>query len=356
MKTVVDALEERLTSGGVAAQIFFEVSEIPGSTTVVVGVGRDPRSILDLDSPRTSKGIEVSFRPRPQDIESPELASFLGGLGPVHLVDQVHGPAEVTLIRVGPQGPPQAASARFIGEAPAARPDPSPGERCLRESRRVLWDGFEALALVAPEARAASFEALRSELEASWACAEREPKTKEAAALARTGLTMLEARLFMVLDLARSQILAQQACDAGRPSGCRLAEAIVTATRSDLGGPRAPEGDEASNQPVATMNLLKPTVRGKIDAKAIREVINAHRAPLKACYQQELDRGGDFSGGVEVGFRIDTRGRIKARVKVKEPKPEWEKCLVDVIESMEFPRPASGTVQVTYPMNFAPRL
>lgn len=87
----------------------------------------------------------------------------------------------------------------------------------------------------------------------------------------------------------------------------------------------------------------------------IARIIRAHRAPVRLCYEEQLQRNPALAGKVRVDFEIALDGSVKGAALHESTlkSPAVEKCVLDRVQKMEFPRPLGGeTVSVSFPFTF----
>jgi len=93
-----------------------------------------------------------------------------------------------------------------------------------------------------------------------------------------------------------------------------------------------------------------PVPRG-LDKDQIRDAIRAHTSELVGCYQK---RSPDTLPALHIKFTIDPHGRV-TKASATNLHGESDTCVVEVLEAMQFPKPAGGaTVTVNYPLDFDP--
>ncbi len=101
---------------------------------------------------------------------------------------------------------------------------------------------------------------------------------------------------------------------------------------------------------------LKNEGGGVLDKHDIELVLKQQMSLFMRCYQKELQRNPGLKGTVVVRFVIDRDGSVRhshARAS-SLGNNIVEECLVDEIDRTKFPRPAGGTVIISYPFNFQP--
>lgn len=92
-----------------------------------------------------------------------------------------------------------------------------------------------------------------------------------------------------------------------------------------------------------------------LDRDIIRRLIRGKMAAVSACYNAGLERNPGLRGRVNVEFAIATTGKTTVRKTSSDLKngADVEKCIGEVIASLDFPRTAQETV-VTYPFVLEP--
>ncbi|HWU86864.1 MAG TPA: AgmX/PglI C-terminal domain-containing protein [Kofleriaceae bacterium] len=120
-----------------------------------------------------------------------------------------------------------------------------------------------------------------------------------------------------------------------------------------LGGPAGGTGagSGAAILATATVTVGQPTSVGDLDPAIIRRYIKRNQAHIQYCYEKELASKPSLAGTVTVRFMIETNGRVtNAR---GAGMPVVEDCVAKVIETIEFPKPKQGAVNVSYPFVFS---
>ena len=101
-----------------------------------------------------------------------------------------------------------------------------------------------------------------------------------------------------------------------------------------------------------TVSLGQPTVKGDLDKAIIRRYLKRNIQKLSYCYEKELLGKPGLAGTINVSFGITTDGKVTSTTGTGVS-ANVATCVVSVIASIEFPKPKSGSVQVTYPLTFA---
>ena len=103
-----------------------------------------------------------------------------------------------------------------------------------------------------------------------------------------------------------------------------------------------------------------PTVRepliGDLEPPLIERYIKENRFQLQLCYESALRRNDQAAGMMEWKWRIDSRGAIAdvALITSSIQDPRMTECIRQKIMTWRFPRPRHGSVEVSYPFEFAP--
>lgn len=95
---------------------------------------------------------------------------------------------------------------------------------------------------------------------------------------------------------------------------------------------------------------------GKLEAAAIKAVMNKNASGFKYCYERSLAKNPSLQGKVTISFTIGTKGTV-TRAEVKGTSlddAEVEKCILNRMKKLRFPKPKGGAVKVSYPLIFKP--
>ena len=97
--------------------------------------------------------------------------------------------------------------------------------------------------------------------------------------------------------------------------------------------------------------------KGPKDKDVVAKVVREHMPEVKTCYERELPERPELKGRVVVKFTIGTDGKVIASALEQSTLgvPRAENCIVQAIKGWDFPRPADGEAEVSYPFVFAPR-
>ncbi len=116
-------------------------------------------------------------------------------------------------------------------------------------------------------------------------------------------------------------------------------------------GRGAGEGFGGRGTSVPTVRQGQAIVSGALDRDVIRRIVRAHINEVRYCYNQGLTRDPGLGGRVTTNFTIDASGKVTAAVVADTTLKDAavETCINQAIRRWTFPKPKSGTVEVTYP-------
>ena len=103
---------------------------------------------------------------------------------------------------------------------------------------------------------------------------------------------------------------------------------------------------------------LKPEERVERSTRAISRIVSAHTGAIRYAYNRELRKNPGLRGKVVLAFTISPEG-IVTRCWVEKTDMEWpplEDSLVRLARGWKFPAIPEGSVTVTYPLVFFPRM
>lgn len=95
---------------------------------------------------------------------------------------------------------------------------------------------------------------------------------------------------------------------------------------------------------------------GPLTLETIRDVVDAHRAQVRQCYDRSPAAKRQLSGKVVVRFTISDLGTV-SDCAVKEatlPDETVKACLVAEVKSWAFPKPKHGPATINFPFRFGP--
>ncbi|HPH65449.1 MAG TPA: AgmX/PglI C-terminal domain-containing protein [Kofleriaceae bacterium] len=102
--------------------------------------------------------------------------------------------------------------------------------------------------------------------------------------------------------------------------------------------------------PKATVTVGTVTVEnGGYDAAIVRRYIKRNYAKFRYCYEKELASKPELKGTVALSFTIASNGAT-SDVSASGVDAELDNCVVDIVKSIEFPRPKAGAFTVKLPL------
>jgi hypothetical protein len=102
--------------------------------------------------------------------------------------------------------------------------------------------------------------------------------------------------------------------------------------------------------PIPYVDLLQPTVKGDLDTLIVRRYIKRNIQKISYCYEKKLLADAKLSGTVVAKFEIAEDGTV-SKSEASGVHAETSECVANVIKGIEFPKPKSGSVSVTYPFH-----
>ena len=99
----------------------------------------------------------------------------------------------------------------------------------------------------------------------------------------------------------------------------------------------------------ATVKLGTPKVDGTFDRAILRRHLERSLVQLKECYENE---SAAAPGTLTVVFTIGSDGKVTTAT-ANGLAAGVGTCIADVVQKIQFPRPAKGEVKVEYPITFA---
>jgi hypothetical protein len=112
----------------------------------------------------------------------------------------------------------------------------------------------------------------------------------------------------------------------------------------------------ARREPDIKMIETGTDITGTIAPEVVKRAIRAEFPRLRACYDAALKKDLKANGTIAMKFRINKDGVTEnARLDPKQTKiadDEMQKCVVAVFASLRYPITKSGTIDVTYPIDF----
>jgi hypothetical protein len=141
-------------------------------------------------------------------------------------------------------------------------------------------------------------------------------------------------------------------------TGADLTPVIATHCKAGFRSLRALTAAEMTAQvappkPTKTYSLGRPEIVGTFDKAILRRYVRRNATAIAGCYERELASKPTLAGVVTARFTIDSGGKV-SRSDADGVDPAVAKCVAGAIKAIEFSKPASGTVDVTYPITFRP--
>lgn len=116
------------------------------------------------------------------------------------------------------------------------------------------------------------------------------------------------------------------------------------------------QASEYGASPPPAPKLAREPLSGEIEPALIESFIKRNRFQLQLCYELALRRNEMASGIMEWRWRIDSRGSISnlALVSSNIRDQKMVDCIRNKINAWRFPRPRRGSIEISYPFEFAP--
>ncbi|MBI5527545.1 MAG: AgmX/PglI C-terminal domain-containing protein [Deltaproteobacteria bacterium] len=105
-----------------------------------------------------------------------------------------------------------------------------------------------------------------------------------------------------------------------------------------------------------TISAMAPEVDGSLDSGKIASVIKSRTRSIQDCYEKEIKKSPKLAGKVAVRFTIGEDGKVsKVRIENNSMgEPAVAECILSRLPHWRFPKPAGGSVTVSYPFAFPP--
>jgi hypothetical protein len=117
------------------------------------------------------------------------------------------------------------------------------------------------------------------------------------------------------------------------------------------------DGGHCATSKTETAALNDPAARsGNLPPAVIQGIVRDNYEKMRQCYEQGLARDPTLTGRVAVRFVINRDGTVSnASVSTNEiPDCDVTRCVANVFQGLQFPKPEGGIVTVVYPVMFAP--
>lgn len=108
--------------------------------------------------------------------------------------------------------------------------------------------------------------------------------------------------------------------------------------------------------PAGRIRAGSPAVAGALPAAVIQRVVRRHEDEFRRCYENGLFHNPNLAGRIATRFVIDRDGVVSVAHNGGSDLPDSVVmvCVIRRFSTLRFPAPQSGTVQVVYPLEFAP--
>jgi hypothetical protein len=117
-------------------------------------------------------------------------------------------------------------------------------------------------------------------------------------------------------------------------------------------GRAVPTGHANTEPPKVGLSMV--SVTGKLPKDTVHKYLHRNHSKFQYCYEKELLSNPTAQGTVTVKFSIEEHGKVESITADGMGNVNVEDCVHRAIESIEFPKPKSGKVQVTATIKFAP--
>jgi len=121
----------------------------------------------------------------------------------------------------------------------------------------------------------------------------------------------------------------------------------------DIGG--ASTGSVGGEKKInAVVKDQPPSVDGELDPSVVSKEVKRRIGAIKACYERALKRNPTLSGKVVLYWTITEAGTV-ASVDIEQDTlndSEVTNCIKSLVKGWRFPRPAGGSVDVSFPFLF----
>jgi hypothetical protein len=104
--------------------------------------------------------------------------------------------------------------------------------------------------------------------------------------------------------------------------------------------------------PTITKGKVEVSGAGKLDGDVVTRYLNKNAANFQLCYEKPLLGNPAIAGSITLVFDVDVTGKVTSAKTTGNMNDDVEKCVAGVASRISFPKPAKGTVEVSYPMTF----
>jgi outer membrane biosynthesis protein TonB len=119
----------------------------------------------------------------------------------------------------------------------------------------------------------------------------------------------------------------------------------------DIGTGAGTGGMRGRTSAAPHVKLGEVSVTGQLDKAIVRRYVKRNINRLQFCYERELAKNPGLAGHVVATFTIDPDGKVGA-AHAKAFDANVGACIEHALGMIEFPKPKSGSVDVSYPLDF----
>lgn len=100
---------------------------------------------------------------------------------------------------------------------------------------------------------------------------------------------------------------------------------------------------------------VPPVIEGAMDRVAVDAKIVDHMPAVRECYRVRLAARPTMRGRIIARLSVDGAGNVQTQELVENTVDDGVgTCVLEVLRTITFPRPTSGTAVITYPFQFQP--
>lgn len=147
--------------------------------------------------------------------------------------------------------------------------------------------------------------------------------------------------------------LPQYSCGGkGGTGATAIGEPPTTPAKTRAPNPRPNEGRARPGKP----SQPESDSKSSLPPEEVQRVIRSGLADLRACYEEGLKRNPSLGGRVTVRLIIDQDGHVSSVAPecTSLPDPAVVSCMAKRFGRYQFPKPATGSATVIYPVMFTP--
>lgn len=101
---------------------------------------------------------------------------------------------------------------------------------------------------------------------------------------------------------------------------------------------------------------LKGAYEGTLSNAELEPVFDAKREELRACYEAGKTKNKYLEGELSLRFEITTEGKANKLFVESSTMgdDDLERCFMNIVQNLAFPKPSGGSVLASYPFSFHP--